>query len=428
MNATGKRHAVVLGGSIAGLLAARVLSARFERVTLVEKERVATDGEVRHAAPQGAHAHGMLARGLEVIEGLFPGFAADLQQRGAALVGANDIRIYIADWRMPHANPLRVLVATRPFIEWGLARRVRALPNVEIIEDAEATGLTGSSARATGVQLAGRALDADFIVDARGRRSNLSDWMKALGAEVPPHETSPLASVYCSYLLEPKPGAGRPPTMQVAEIKDKIGAIIFAVEGNRILLSLGANADVRMPQTHEEMLNFLRDRLPVPDAYLAIKDLVPVSPPAHARFTASVRRNFDALAQPPEGVVAIGDAVASFNPIFGQGMTVAAVEADWLDQCLAKNDPSTDGFAKAYHQGVKPIVDAAWQFPDLEAKRNNLAAQNLGTRFLLWYTERLQGVATRSMRVSQTIAEVQNMLAPPTDLFRPGIFARVLLG
>ena len=324
MSATGKSHAVVLGGSIAGLLAARVLSDHFDRVTIVEKKRLASDGEVRHAAPQGAHAHGMLARGLEIIEGLIPGFTADLAQRGATLIGANDVGIYIAGWRKPHANPLKVLVATRPFIEWGLVRYVRAVPNIAVIEDAEAVGLTGDAARVTGAKLADRTLKADFIVDARGRRSNLADWMKVLGAEPPPHETSPLGSAYCSYLLEPKPGAARPRTLQVAEIKDKIGAIIFAVERNRIQLSLGANTDIRVPQTHEEMLAFLRERLPVPDAYLAIKDLVPVTAPAHSRFTASVRRNFDVLGRPPEGIVAIGDAVASFNPIFGQGMTVAA--------------------------------------------------------------------------------------------------------
>ncbi len=428
MSATGKSHAVVLGGSIAGLLAARVLSDHFDRVTIVEKERLASDGEVRHAAPQGAHAHGMLARGLEIIEGLIPGFTADLAQRGATLIGANDVGIYIAGWRKPHANPLKVLVATRPFIEWGLVRYVRAVPNIAVIEDAEAIGLTGDAARVTGAKLADRTLKADFIVDARGRRSNLADWMKVLGAEPPPHETSPLGSAYCSYLLEPKPGAARPRTLQVAEIKDKIGAIIFAVERNRIQLSLGANTDIRVPQTHEEMLAFLRERLPVPDAYLAIKDLVPVTAPAHSRFTASVRRNFDVLGRPPEGSVAIGDAVASFNPIFGQGMTVAALEADWLGQCLTKNDPSTDGFAKAYYKGIKPIVDAAWGFPDLEAKRNKPAGHPLGTQFLLWYTARMQVAASRSTLVSETIAKVQNMLAPPATLFRPDVFARVLLG
>jgi 2-polyprenyl-6-methoxyphenol hydroxylase-like FAD-dependent oxidoreductase len=428
MSATGKQHAVVLGGSIAGLLAARMLADHFERVTIVEKERLAYDGEVRHAAPQGAHAHGMLAKGLQIIDDLFPGFSADLASRGATLVGANDVGIYVAGWRLPHANPLKVLVATRPFIEWGLARRVRALPRIDIVEDTEATGLIGDARRATGVRLAERTLKADLIVDARGRRSNLADWMKALGCEPPPHETSPLASVYCSYLLEPKPGAQRPRTLQVAKIEDKLGAIIFPAERNRVLLSLGANANIRTPQTHEEMLAFLRDKLPVPDAYNAIKDLVPITPPAHSRFTASVRRNFDALARLPEGVVAIGDAVASFNPIFGQGMTVAALEAEALGKCLAADNPSTDGFAKRYYDAIKPIVDAAWGFPDLEAKRDNPQAQPLGTRFLLWYTERLQHTASRSTRVSQTIAEVQNMLSPPAMLFRPDIFARVLFG
>lgn len=423
-------RAVVLGGGIAGLLAARVLADRFARVTVVEKHRLAHDGAVRDAAPQGAHAHAMLARGLQIIERLFPGYTDELVAGGASLVGVADVRIYVLGWRQGHDSPLRVLAATRPFMEWVLARRVRALGNVEIIEDAEAIAAAGSRSRITGVTLrSGEAthdLTADLIVDARGRRSNLADWMKAFGAEVPPHETSPLASVYCSYLLEPAPGRPRPLTHQVAKFEDKLGVLIFPVESGRVLLSVGANAKVPLPKTHEDMLTFLKDRLPVPDACDAIKDLHPITSVAHSRFTASVRRNFDALTHPPEGIVAIGDAVASFNPIFGQGMTVAALEAEWLEACLAKSDPSTDGFAKAYYAGVKPIVDLAWGFPDLEAKRNDPKAQPAGIRFLLWYTERMNAVATRSPFVSKTISHVQNMVESPTALFKPSIFFRVL--
>ncbi len=428
MSATGKRHAVVLGGSIAGLLAARVLSDHFDRVTIVEKERLASDGEVRHAAPQGAHAHAMLAKGLDTIEGLFPGFTADLVDHGATIVGANNVSIYVLGWRKQHKNPLKILIATRPFIEWGLARHIRRQPKVQILEDTEATGLMGDAKRVTGIKIADRTRDADLIVDARGRRSNLADWMKAAGAATPPHETSPLASAYCSYLLEPKPGTERPRPMQVADFHAKMGLLIFTVENNRIQVSLGANAKLPLPQSHEEMLALARDRLPVREGYDAIKDLVPITPLAFSRFSASVRRNFDALPDLPEGIVAIGDAVASFNPIFGQGMTVAALEADALSKCLAANDPSQDGFARAYYKAIRPIVDAAWGFPDLEAKRNNPKAQPAAIRFLLWYTERMNGTASRSVQVSEAIARVQNMLAPPATLFRPDIFARVMWG
>lgn len=423
-------HAVVLGAGIAGLLAARVLSDRFARVTIVEKHRLAQDGTVRDAAPQGAHAHAMLARGLEIIERLFPGYTDELVAGGASLVGVQDVRVYVLGWRQGHDSPLRVLAATRPFMEWMLARRVRALSNIDVIEDAEAITALGSRTRITAVTLrtgeATRDVTADLIVDARGRRSNLADWMKALGAETPPHETSPLASVYCSCLLEPAPGHPRPLTHQVAKFEDKLGVLIFPVENGRVLLSVGANATMPLPKTHDEMLAFLKVSLPVSDAYDAIKDLRPITPLAYSRFTASVRRNFDALVHPPEGIVAIGNAVASFNPIFGQGMTVAALEAEWLETCLAKSDPSTDGFAKAYYDGVKPIVDLAWGFPDLEAKRNDPKAQPAGTRFLLWYTERMTAAATRSPKVSKTIAHVQNMIEPPTALFKPSIFFRVL--
>ena len=120
------------------------------------------------------------------------------------------------------------------------------------------------------------------------------------------------------------------------------------------------------------------------------------------------------------------DTTLVFNPIFGQGMTVAALEAEWLGKCLDKTNPSTDGFAKTYYGGVKLIVDLAWGLPDLESKRNAAATQPWGTRFLLWYTERMQNAASRSAHVSKTIAHVQNMIEPPAALFKPSVFVRVL--
>lgn len=428
MTANNRRHAIVLGGSIAGLLAARVLSERFERVTIVEKDHVARDGKPRKTTPQGHHVHGLLARGLELIEGWFPNFATSLEADGASLIGVEDVRIYILGWRQPHDHPMKVLTATRPFLEWALARRVRALPNVTLLEGAEALGPLGTRNRITGVKIAEQDLSADLIIDARGRQSNLADWMKSLGAETPPHETSPLSSVYCSYLLEPSDGQSRPKALQVVKMENKLGVLIFPVEGNKVLLSLGASAGQTLPHSHSEMLQFLKEVMPVPDAWAALKDLRPLSEPHFSRFTASVRRDFDRLTSPPEGAVAIGDAVASFNPIFGQGMTVAALEAEWLGRCLDTDDPSTEGFAKAFYAGLKPIVDVAWGAPDLEAKRNNPSAQPWGIRFLLWYTWRMQAVASRSAQVSKTIALVQNMLAPPTAMFKPSTFFRVLLG
>lgn len=424
------RHAVVLGGGIAGLLAARALTNHFDRVTIIEKGDLARDLAPRKTAPQGAHVHGLLSRGREIMEHLFPGVTAELVAGGATLAGINDVRIYILGWRKTHDGDDKILAMTRPFLELILANRVRALNSVTIQENAEAIGLAGTTARVTGVVVRDgereREVQVGFIVDARGRSSNLADWMKRLGLEPPQHETSPLSSVYCSYLLEPEPGAERPLLHQVARIDEKIGVLLFPVEQGRVQLSIGANAHIAMPKSHEEALAFMLNKLPVPDAYEAAKRLRPVTAPAYSRFTASVRRKYDALKQLPEGIVAIGDAVASFNPIFGQGMTIAALEAEWLDQCLAKNDPAKPGFAKAYYAGVKPIVDLAWGWPDLESKRDNPRAQNWPTRFLLWYTERMQYAATRNAYVSKTIMRVQNMIDPPAAVFKPSMFFRVI--
>lgn len=412
------------------MLSARVLSDHFSQVTLIEKDRLAASGEVRKFAPQGSHVHALLSRGRAILDSLFPGLVTELVDGGASLVGFNEAKIYVLGWRKRVDAPEHILSMTRPFLEWAVARRVRGLNNVTVLQECDAVDVLGSPARVTGVQIREangetRSLESDLIVDARGRISNLSNWLKQLGGEAPAIETSSLASVYCSYMLEPRPGAQRPPLFQVARFEEKLGVLIFPVEGGRVLLSMGANAQMRMPKTHEQMLSILQT-LPVPDAYLAVKDMVPLTQPAFSRFSASVRRRFDKLAKPPEGIVAIGDAVASFNPIFGQGMTVAALEAEWLGKCLAKHDAAKKGFEKSYYRGVQPIVELAWGFPDLESKRGSPAAQSPMTRFLLWYTKRLQIAATRNTHVSYTMARVQNMIAPPTALFSPSIISRVL--
>jgi 2-polyprenyl-6-methoxyphenol hydroxylase-like FAD-dependent oxidoreductase len=424
-----KGHAIVLGGSIAGLLAARVLTDHFDRVTIVERDKLANELTPRKNAPQGAHAHALLSRGRNIVEALFPGISDELVNGGATLAGIEDVRVYVLGWRKRFEDSDRVFAMTRPFFESTLARRARALNKVTVLEETEVAAITGSPDRATGVTIrdasGARGLAADFIVDARGRASNLADWMKQMGLEGPPHVTSPLASCYSSCLYEPEPGAPRPRLHQVAKFEDKLGVLIFPVEKNRVLVSLGANAIMPMPKTQEEFLAYLH-ALPVPDAYDAVKPLRAITPIAHSRFSASVRRDYHMLKRLPEGIVAIGDAVASFNPVFGQGMTVAALEAEWLAECLTKSDPHTAGFAKTYYAGVKPIVDLAWGLPDLEARRNNPKAQNWLIRFLLWYTQRMQKTATRSVYVSRTLLRVQNMVEPPAKLFGPPVFWRVL--
>ncbi len=307
-------------------------------------------------------------RGLDIMEGLFPGLTGELVAGGAGLIRTEDVQIYIKGWRKHHDSPLKVVTLTRPFLEWTLANRVRALAVVAIADGSEAVRLEGSADCVSGVTVRSdngeHSLAADFIVDARGRASNLADWMRNFDMKSPPHETSPLGSVYFSCLFEPASSQPKPVALQIVKFEDKLGALVFQVEGGRVLLSVGANANVAMPKTHDEMLELLKG-LPVPDAYFAIKDLKQITPFAYSRFTASVRRNFDALDRLPVGIVGVGDAVASFNPIFGQGMTVAALEAEWLGQCLDKNEPSSPAFAKAYYAGIKLIVDLAWGLPDL---------------------------------------------------------------
>ncbi len=244
-----RRHAVVLGASIAGLLAARVLADRYERVSIIERDRLPNAPCLRKFVPQGAHVHGVLSRGLGIMEGLFPGLTGELVAGGAGLIGTEDVQIYIKGWRKHHDSPLKVVTLTRPFLEWTLANRVRALAGVAIADGSEAVRLEGSADCVSGVTVRNDngedSLTADFIVDARGRASNLADWMMNFDLQSAPHETSPLGSVYCSCLFEAVSSDSKPMALQIVKFEDKLGALVFQVEGGRVLLSVGANAEVQ---------------------------------------------------------------------------------------------------------------------------------------------------------------------------------------
>jgi 2-polyprenyl-6-methoxyphenol hydroxylase-like FAD-dependent oxidoreductase len=162
-----KGHAIVLGGSISGLLAARVLTDHFDRVTIIEKDKLATGLEPRKTAPQGAHAHALLSRGRMIIEALFPGVTDELVAGGATLAGIKDFRVYVLGWRKIFDDPERIIAMTRPFFESTLARRTRALNKVAVLEDTEAVGLVGTPDHATGV----------VIRDASGTRDFVGDFM-----------------------------------------------------------------------------------------------------------------------------------------------------------------------------------------------------------------------------------------------------------
>jgi 2-polyprenyl-6-methoxyphenol hydroxylase-like FAD-dependent oxidoreductase len=205
---------------------------------------------------------------------------------------------------------------------------------------------------------------------------------------------------------------------------------MFPVEGDRWLVTLAAFFDNSAPQDHDGFLAYARS-LTVPDLYHAIRNCEPVSGIRHYRFAGSVRKWFERLRCIPEGLIAIGDAVCSFNPVYGQGMTVAAIEAELLGSSLAR--AKAEGgfaaeFAARWFRGIAPIVDGAWGSVRLEDFSCPELAHEcpLHLRLMQWYMGRVHRATQRSAFAADRFYRVMNFLEPGSRLFDRRMMAEVL--
>jgi 2-polyprenyl-6-methoxyphenol hydroxylase-like FAD-dependent oxidoreductase len=447
--ATGRQraHAVVIGAGMAGLLAARVLANHFEQVTVVDRDRFPDRPGFRRGVPQSRHLHVLLSRGLECLEQLLPGFERDMVAAGAPVIeGSESLWLNAAGWCRRYRSPIRLLGATRELVDWQVRASVTALGNVRVLEGCEAVGLeadrrpgavTGVRLRSRGGRGEGTGRDltvaADFVVDASGRGSRAPRWLAALGYQ-PPTETS-ISSLlgYASrqyripasfrtdwrmLLLNARP-PGNPRT----------GALI-PIEGGRWMVALiGAGRDYP-PTDDAGFLEFARG-LRSPLLYQTIRDAEPVSPIYSYRNTDNQRRHFERLRAWPERFVVVGDASCSFNPIYAQGMTVAAMTAVALDHALAGRRSGADatGLARRFQRQVARTNAGAWMVAtseDLRYPWTEGARADLPTRIMHRYADRVLQAANGNPKVNTAFVNVINLRQPPTALFRPGVLLPVM--
>jgi 2-polyprenyl-6-methoxyphenol hydroxylase-like FAD-dependent oxidoreductase len=431
------RHAVVAGASMAGLLAARVLADHFDRVTLVERDRLPSRPEARKGVPQGRHVHVLLARGLQVLEGLFPSISDELRTAGALAVnsGREIAWHHAGGWRTNYDSDIWLLAMTRPLLETRVAERVRALPNVAIRENERVVGVSSNQGAVTGVEVRGtrqrNTVEADLVVDATGRGSAMPTWLEQLGFAAPATDEIPVPLTYstCQFrrgnrapdwraLLFTAPGARRT-------------GFAWAIEDHRWLVTLAGLFDEPAPRDHEAFLAFARS-LPASDLHDEICELEALSDPLRYRFPGSRWRRYDRLETFPAGLIATGDAVCSFNPVFGQGMTVAALEAETLARAVSqagsggKLDPQ---FPHQWYRQIGRVIDVAWQAVSIEDLRFPELADRTpaSLRPLQWYMDRVHRATHGSTAATEQFYRVIGFLDPPTALFRPRVIAGALL-
>jgi 2-polyprenyl-6-methoxyphenol hydroxylase-like FAD-dependent oxidoreductase len=432
-------HAVVLGGSLAGLTAAATVADRFDMVTIIEADKLPSIGEHRNGVPQDRHAHLLLPGGLRTLAELLPGIVDDLQRQGAHVVDAPEIRFYLAGGRLALSDPgLRICAATRPLLEAVVRRRVLELPNVRVVEQTVADGLLvdAHGVHVTGVQLRSRTdpnphsvMDATLVVDATGRRSRGPRWLTTLGYPAPDEERLHVGVHYSTRLFRRDPadlGGCRQVHVAVPP-GERHGGLALAVEDDRWLVTLVGSLGERPPTALEEFIEFSRT-LWRDDIHGIVAAAEPIGEAATGAFPDYLRRRYDRLHQLPGHYVVTGDALCSFNPVYAQGMSVASRDAQVLGDVLDRH--RMDRVGQRFFRRTRPDVDTAWKMatgadlgdPAVDGRRT------AGWRMLNRYINRLLTVAHQDPLVADAFLRVNTMMAPPQHLLRPRIASRILRG
>jgi 2-polyprenyl-6-methoxyphenol hydroxylase-like FAD-dependent oxidoreductase len=430
-------HAVVLGASMAGLLAARVLSDFYETVTVVERDVLTDDAANRRGVPQGRHVHALLGRGSQVLAELFPGFLDDLVAAGVPVVDYTDLsNIFtsVAGHQFVRSGGFNdvppAYVPSRPLLECLVRRRVREKANITLREGYDVVALTTTTAkdRVTGARIRSRDrasdLTADLIVDATGRSGRTPAFLDAMGYERPTEEHVGVHVVYSSQLLRIPPGMLKELLVLVTPAPGRPIAVALAgYENDTWMFTVGGMVGREPPSEPAEMLAFIRDLIPAHVA-AAIGAAEPLTEVCRFRYPESRWRRYDKMRRFPAGLLVVGDAICSFNPIYGQGMTVAALQAQALHKSLERGE---NGLAQRYFRAAAKPIGVAWRFavngdlnlPEVEGPRP------LSLRITNRYVDRIQTAAESDLVVAEQFAKVVALVDPPTRLLQPQIMIRV---
>ena len=420
----GKR-AIVIGAGIGGLLFARALADYFEDVTVLERDSLPDNDEPRDGVPQGRHFHGLLAGGCRVMKALLPGLVDDFKAAGAVkLVTGLSTRI-----EMPGYDPFPQRDAgfcsyglSRPLMELCMRRRVQAIANISWEQNSAVERLRHDAGVVTGVALRdGRWLPADFVIDASGRGAPTLRAFDEMGYARPRETTIGVDLHYVTALFEIPENAAHDwkvlvthPESPPGSVK---GALMSTIEGNRWICGLAWQGEEKAPVDRESFIEFTR-KLRTQTCYHAIKDATMLGKVAHFLFRESCHRHFSDLESLPKGLLPVADAICCFNPVHGQGMSVAALEAETFCELLEAGQGDFHDLQRAFLQRTDQIIEGPWNmaaapdlaYPDTRGERPPNLMQSLmfGAAFM--------ELAARDASVDKLMWEIRSLLKPYSAL------------
>jgi 2-polyprenyl-6-methoxyphenol hydroxylase-like FAD-dependent oxidoreductase len=438
-------QAVVIGASIAGLLAASALSAGGIRVTVYDRDTLPAEPGPRRGVPQSRQLHGLHARGAQVLSELLPGFRDEMVAAGAVLADTQgDAHWYLDDYLLrPAPTGLEGITLSRPVLERLIRSRVAKLPNVTIVDGTDVAGLAvagdlGTGGRVTGARVrpartpdaAEETVPAALVIDAAGRGSRTPAWLAGLGYPVP--ETSQVRAgvtyVCRLYSRDPAQLDGRFGSLITPYPGKPRGGAVLRQEGGRFLVLLAGMVGAEPPVDEAGMLSFA-DSLACPDLATVMRESTPLSEPVKYTYPESAWQHYETLTAYLGGLLVIGDAYSSFNPIYGQGMTVAALEALALRGLLSASGAGTGtaDLERRYFRAAGKLVAEAWEtsassdlrFPEVAGKRRP------GAALINAYGEKYRAAASVDPVLGETFLRVANMIDKPARLLSPGHVLRV---
>ncbi|GAB3444375.1 methyltransferase domain-containing protein [Actinophytocola sediminis] len=444
-------HAVVLGGSLAGICVAAALSRHLAKVTLVERDAYPDGPYWRRGVPQSRHTHNLLGAGQRALERLFPGVLADLREHGIVDVRMpkDMLAMVPGGWMERFTSRHVVLSGTRELIDWRVRAHLGALPNVEIRQECEALGLLADEKAVHGVRLRDREIGArngwgesydfaaDFVVDTTGRNSQSSSWLAELHYEQVAESVVDARCAYatCVYAIPPGHDADWKCILIQSTPDVPRQGILNPIEGNRWMVSVSGVGGERPPLDHSGLLEFART-LRGTELYDQIRHAEPLTEVHGSGRTENRRRHYERLDRWPDRFVVAGDAVGSFNPAYGQGISVAAgcaVDLDDAFEAAGTRDTGRipAGLAADLRAPIARRVDGAWMLSansDLAYPGAAPGPLPVAARLAQRYMGRLTQVATTKGPAATALLDTYHLLASPQAVFHPRVVAAVLRG
>ncbi|MDK3010978.1 FAD/NAD(P)-binding protein [Bacillus sp. RB3] len=432
--------AIVIGGSMAGKFAAKALSTSFKEVIIIEAGERWDGKSLRKRVPQSNHPHVLLKGGENAIEELFPNITNELIEAGSIINNfTRDLKWHqFGLWKQPFIGEVHMIQQSRPLLEWHIQKRIHQISNITIKYETLVKGLLVDAKlnKVCGVKVkyletnTQEEVHADLVVDASGFGSKSIEWLREYEIKVQ-EEKVRIDLFYATKMFKLKENEELDccnMLMSPSFPDNPYGVLIQTIEDNRYFVTFSGYANEKAPQTGDEFYDFA-ENLSISNVTDFLNKAEGITDIKTYKIPYQVRRRFDLVNNVPEGLLVIGDAQCRFDPVFGQGVSVAAMEAYQLQLLLQDRKQLDKTFTQQFYKKAATIIETPWDMTTTEISRHPQLKRELTTKqkFQLWYTKQIYRLSASNSDVYIRLVRVMNLIRSPFHLFHPKVLLSVLL-